>query len=58
MIKKLTDQSKIATKMLKGKIIKRIIRHTKKEVLIEFTDGTRLFVDQLEKELELSITER
>lgn len=44
-----------ATEMLKGKSVKRIARHTPAEVLIEFTDGTRLFVDATGA-LELSIT--
>ncbi|MCV9941046.1 hypothetical protein OIU35_32240 [Boseaceae bacterium BT-24-1] len=44
-----------ATKMLSGKSIKSIKRHHPGEVLIEFTDGTRLFIDAKAEVLELSI---
>ena len=43
--------------MLKGKIVKVVRRHRSGEVLVEFTDGTRLFVDAKGDEIELSITE-
>ncbi|MBL0380372.1 MAG: hypothetical protein JKP90_23305 [Desulfofustis sp. PB-SRB1] len=43
-------------KLLKGKTVKTVWRHREKEVGIEFTDGTRLFVDHNEHGLELSIT--
>ncbi len=56
MTKSLKKESEIATKLQKGKIIKKIIRHKKKELIIEFTDGSRLFIDHKEKGLELSIT--
>jgi hypothetical protein len=42
--------------MLKGKIVKVVRRHRVGEVLVEFTDGTRLFVDADGDEIELSIT--
>ena len=45
-----------ATEMLKGKIVAAVIRHRESEVLIQFTDGTRLFVDQTPVGVELSIT--
>lgn len=41
--------------MLKGKTVDSVKNFRKKEVLIEFTDGTRLFVDWQESELEISI---
>jgi len=42
--------------MLKGKVVEKILRHREKEVGLEFTDGTRLFVDAHDGALELSIT--
>ena len=42
--------------MLSGKVVARVFRHQKNEVGIEFTDGTRLFVDAHNGEIELSIT--
>jgi len=52
----LEEEAKRATEMLSGKTISLIHRHRSGEVLIEFTDGTRLFVDRSETGLELSIT--
>ena len=46
-----------ATELLKKKAVLRIWRHRKGELGIEFTDGTRLFVDQTEDGLDISITE-
>jgi hypothetical protein len=51
----LEHESKRATEMLAGKIVAKVYRHRPKELLIEFTDGTRLFVDG--EGLELSITD-
>jgi hypothetical protein len=45
-----------ATEGLAGKVVARIERHSPSEILIEFTDGTRFFVDGTEQGLELSIT--
>ena len=45
-----------ATEMLRGKRVERIARRSEAEVLVEFTDGTRLFVDLSGSALELSIT--
>ena len=42
--------------MLKGKVVSIVFRHRLGEVGIEFTDGTRLFVDHVEDGVELSIT--
>ena len=42
--------------MLKGKIISAVYRHGENEVLIQFTDGTRFFIDKNQSGLELSIT--
>jgi hypothetical protein len=52
----LKQESERATEMLKGKVVEKILRHREKEVGLEFTDGTRLFVDAHDGELELSIT--
>jgi len=52
----LNDQAERATKMLKGKEVEKVMRHRAKEICIEFTDGTRLFIDQQSDNLELSIT--
>jgi hypothetical protein len=53
---RLQEESRRATRMLKHKAVRRISRCRRKEVLIEFTDGTRFYVDWQEKALELSIT--
>lgn len=52
----LNKQAARATKMLKGKVVAKVMRHRAKEICIEFTDGTRLFIDQQSDNLELSIT--
>jgi hypothetical protein len=45
------------TRMLRGRRVKIIRRHRNKEVLIEFVDGTKLFVDWVASgELEFSVT--
>ena len=49
------DESERATEMLAGKVVARVVRHREAEVLIEFADGTRLFVDG-GTTLDLSIT--
>ncbi len=53
----LKKEAREATKMLKGKIVEKVWRHRPKEIGIQFTDGTRLFVDMETDGLELSITE-
>jgi hypothetical protein len=52
----LKQESERATEMLKGKVVERVLRHRKKEVVVEFTDATNLFVDAHDSEVELSIT--
>ncbi len=52
----LEKEASQATQMLAGKTIAFIRRHKFTEVLIEFTDGSRLFVDSSENGVELSIT--
>ena len=44
------------TRMLKSKVVQRVWRHRKKEIVIQFTDGTTLFVDQDPNGLDISIT--
>ena len=46
-----------ATEMQKGKTVLKIFRHRIGEFGIEFTDGTRLFIDHQMDGLEISITE-
>lgn len=53
----LDAESARATTMLQGKTVARVVRHRPTELLIEFVDGTRLFVDRAEAGVELSITE-
>lgn len=45
-----------ATEMLQGKVVQAVWRHNERQLGIEFTDGTRLFVDHQPIGLELSIT--
>jgi len=52
----LNEEAKRATDMLKNKKIEMILRHHKNEITIQFTDGSRLFIDQTPDGLELSIT--
>ena len=51
------EESTRATELLRGKVVARVVRDKQSEVLVEFTDGTRMFVDQADGALELSITE-
>ena len=53
----LKNEATKATEMLKGKVVSVVFRHRVGEFGIEFTDGTRLFVDHVKDGLELSITE-
>lgn len=54
---KLQREAERATEMLRGKTVSVVWRHRHGEVGIQFTDGTRLFVDQASDGVELSITE-
>lgn len=53
----LADEAQRATELLRGRQIARVWRHRPGELGIEFTDGSRLFVDWRDVGLELSITE-
>ena len=52
----LTNEAAELTLMLGAKTVKSISRHRPGEIGIEFTDGSRLFVDRAEDGLELSVT--
>ena len=51
----LATEADSATEILKGRAVRVVRRHRETELLIEFEDGTRLFVDS-QTALELSIT--
>jgi hypothetical protein len=53
----LEDEASRLTDLLRGKVIKAIRRHRSDEVLVEFEDGTRLFIDRNSDGLEFSVTE-
>ncbi len=44
------------TKMLKGKSLLKIWRHRSNEIVVEFSDGSRLFVDAHKEGIETSVT--
>ena len=44
------------TELPRGKVVKSVKMHRSNELVIEFEDGTRLFVDIADSKLELSIT--
>jgi hypothetical protein len=52
----LLKEAERASELLRGKEVAVVWRHRKGEVGIEFTDGTRLFVDKTDEGVELSIT--
>ena len=52
----LEQEANRATEILKGKIVAQVWRHQKQEMDVEFTDGTRLFVDCNANGLDISIT--
>ena len=61
MAKDLTESHKEiadrATEMLAGKSVAKVISHRPAELLIEFEDGTRLYIDaNADRSLDLSIT--
>lgn len=55
-VTKLAEEAERASEMLHGKVVAHVIRHRAAEVIFEFTDGTRVFVDSASEVLELSIT--
>ena len=54
--RQLKKEEERATKLLKEKVVKKIWRHRKEEVAIDFEDGTRFSFDWRENEFDLSIT--
>lgn len=42
--------------LLCGKVVEKIFRYKKTEVCIQFTDGTRFFINRTDDKLEFSIT--
>lgn len=52
----LEEEQERAEKLLKGRTISKIWRHRPNEVVIQFEDGGRLFVDA-DTPLELSVTD-
>ena len=43
-------------RLLVGKTVARIWRHRPSELVLEFVDGTRLFIDHKTDSLEISVT--
>ena len=54
--KQLVKEQERATQLLKGKVVTRIWRHRREEVVIDFEDGTRFSFDWRDDELDLSVT--
>jgi hypothetical protein len=52
----LQNEAARLTDLLRGKAVKVVRRHRAREVVIEFDDGTRLFVDTVTDPLEFSVT--
>ena len=52
----LEEEAERATELLAGKVLERVLRHRPGEILVQFTDGSRLLADVKGTSLELSIT--
>ena len=52
----LDDEAKSLTALLGGKTVKLVRRHRAAEILLEFEDGTRLFVNIGANGLDFSVT--
>lgn len=52
----LAEEEKRLNELLKGKTVLRIVRNRPKEILVEFDDATRLFVNHEDDALDLSVT--
>ncbi|WP_430446599.1 hypothetical protein [Sphingorhabdus contaminans] len=50
----LDEESARATSLLRGKVVKQIVRHREQEVLIKFEDGSLMYADS-EIKVEISI---
>jgi len=55
-MRNLKEESIKVTKLLEGRKVQAVVRNKPSEVLIQFTDGSRLFIDINNEDLELSIT--
>ena len=56
MPKDIKDEAMRATELLAGKIVRSVFRHRENELIIEFEDETRLFIDSADATIEISIT--
>lgn len=54
--KDLTKEASKLETLLKDKTVSSIARHRNNELLIKFSDGTSLFVDNVAGKLEFSVT--
>jgi hypothetical protein len=54
---KLASEARKATQSLAGKTVKAVRRHRATEILVLFTDGTRLLVDHTSDGLEMSVAD-
>ena len=52
----LEDEATRLSDLLRGKVVTAVRRHRPDEILIEFDDGTRLYVDRNSGGLEFSVT--
>jgi hypothetical protein len=53
----LEKEAESATQLLAGKVVQLVWRHRPGEVVVQFTDGTRLFANVDGIALELSVTD-
>jgi hypothetical protein len=52
----LEDEAARLSDLLRGKVVRVVRRHRSDEMLVEFDDGTRLFVNKTSGGLEFSVT--
>jgi hypothetical protein len=55
MTSDLEHEGRRLTELLAGKIVKTVRRHRGTEVMLEFIDGTGVFVDKASNALEISV---
>ena len=53
----LQEEATRLSQLLKGKTVRIVRRHRLTELLIEFEDGARLYVDRSDSGLEFSVTD-
>jgi hypothetical protein len=56
-MRELEDEAIKLTDLIRGKTVEVVRRHRSGEVLIEFNNGTRLFINAIPDGLEFSITD-